>query len=217
MTSHPDSSTEPVEPTRVVVLYYSRTGATERLARAIATGAERAHEPTAPIDVWVRRVPALNASQTPASESTGAPPITLDELAAADGLIVGSPTRFGNMAAPLKHFIDQTGALWASGALAGRPFGVFTSTGTLHGGQESTLLSMALPWLHHGMLMTGLPYTEPRLSHTHEGGTPYGASQVSEDGRADPTRLSRDEQTLAEHFGERIAKIAQRLKQTSEH
>lgn len=205
------------EPTRVLVLYYSRTGATERLARAIAVGVERAHSASAPIALWLRRVPPLATSaSTGAPEDDAAPPtITLDELAAADALIVGSPTRFGNMAAPLKHFVDQTGGLWARGALAGKPFGVFTSTATLHGGQESTLLSMALPWLHHGMLMTGLPFTEPRLSRTHEGGTPYGASQVSEDGRADPSRLSRDEQVLAERFGERIARIAQRLKATA--
>jgi NAD(P)H dehydrogenase (quinone) len=134
--------------------------------------------------------------------------VTPEDLAGADGLVLGSPTRFGNMAAPLKHFLDGTGALWASGALAGKPAAVFTSTQTLHGGQETTLMSMMLPLLHHGMILVGLPYTEAALHQTRSGGTPYGATHVS--GLASGG-LSNDERDLAQALGARVARIALRL------
>jgi len=139
----------------------------------------------------------------------GAPYATLEELARCDGLVLGSPTRFGNMAAPLKHFLDGTGALWLTGDLAGKPAGVFTSTQTQHGGQETTLLSMMLPLLHHGMVLVGVPYTEAALRRTAGGGTPYGASHVAgEDGAA----LTGDERALAQALGRRVATIAARLR-----
>ena len=132
-----------------------------------------------------------------------------DDLAECAGLILGSPTRFGNMAAPLKHFIDGLGAQWVSGTLVGKPAGVFTSTATMHGGQEATLLSMMVPLLHHGMLLVGIPYTEPALTSTHGGGTPYGASHVS--GAKDDQPLTDDEKTLARALGRRVAQIAAKL------
>jgi NAD(P)H dehydrogenase (quinone) len=139
----------------------------------------------------------------------GAPYATLGDLKECAGLILGSPTRFGNMAAPLKHFLDSTPAEWASGALVGKPAAVFTSTSTMHGGQESTLLSMMIPLLHHGMLMVGIPFTEPELNTTTTGGTPYGASHVT---GVDCDRLvSDDERKLARVLGRRVADIAKRL------
>ena len=141
--------------------------------------------------------------------ASGAPYATLEDLRAADGLILGSPTRFGNMAAPLKYFIDSTASLWLDGSLADKPAAVFTSTQTMHGGQESTLLSMMLPLLHQGMYLVGLPYTEKALTDTREGGSPYGASHVA--GAANEGQLSRSEVELAQALGRRVARLATRL------
>jgi NAD(P)H dehydrogenase (quinone) len=157
-------------------------------------------------------VPPVSAeSEGPAKPvpSSGAAYATLDDLRQTQGLVLGSPTRFGNMAAPLKHFLDGTGSLWLSGMLAGKPAGVFTSTQTLHGGQETTLLSMMLPLLHHGMYLVGLPYTERALSETERGGTPYGASHVSGTGAA--ATLTDHEKALAQALGKRVASLAVQL------
>jgi NAD(P)H dehydrogenase (quinone) len=191
----------------VLILYYSRKGQTEALARQIARGVENAGAVAA-----LRTVPPVS----PVSEATaaavpgaGPPYVELDELARCDGLILGSPTRFGNMAAPLKHFLDTTSALWLNGALAGKPAAVFTSSSSLHGGQESTLLSMALPLIHHGMLFVGLPYTEQALFATQTGGSPNGATCITADWA---TGMSDDEKTLARALGHRVATIALRLR-----
>ncbi|MBV9343854.1 MAG: NAD(P)H:quinone oxidoreductase [Gammaproteobacteria bacterium] len=195
--------------TEILVLYYSRSGATAELARQACRGVESVSGASAKL----RTVPAVGAAnelapaQVPAA---GAPYATLEELRECAGLLLGSPTRFGNMAAPLKHFLDGTGALWISGALAGKPAGVFTSTQTLHGGQESTLLSMMLPLLHHGMYLVGLPYSERALHETRRGGTPYGASHVS--GAAGTVELDADERQLAQALGRRVAVLAVQLR-----
>ena len=197
--------------TDILVLYYSRHGSTAELARQICRGVE-----TVPgVSARLRTVPAVHATianPQPAVPDDGPPYATYEELGACDGLILGSPTRFGNMAAPLKYFLDGTSGLWLPGALANKPAAVFTSTQTMHGGQETTLLSMMLPLLHHGMYLVGLPYTEPALSSTQTGGSPYGASHVA--GRQDKSsihKLSPDEQTLAQLLGKRVAHLAQRL------
>jgi NAD(P)H dehydrogenase (quinone) len=160
----------------------------------------------------LRSVPPVAAvtavAQAPVPDD-GAPYATLQDLRDCDALILGSPTRFGNMAAPLKHFLDSTGAEWVSGTLVGKPAAVFTSTSTMHGGQESTLLSMMLPLLHHGMLLVGLPFTENAINSTTTGGTPYGASHVAGVGGGRP--LTDDERTLARALGRRVAEIAARL------
>ena len=192
----------------VLVLYYSRTGATAELARQVCRGVEAIAGATARL----RTVPPVAAaSEEPARPvpASGPPYVTLDDLREVQGLVMGSPTRFGNMAAPLKYFLDGTAALWLSGALAGKPAGVFTSTQTMHGGQETTLVSMMLPLLHHGMLLVGLPYTERALNETTSGGTPYGASHVS--GANGPTALSDAEKTLAQALGRRVAQLAVQL------
>ncbi|GIX21750.1 MAG: NAD(P)H dehydrogenase (quinone) [Gammaproteobacteria bacterium] len=196
--------------TRILVLFYSRGGATARLARQIARGVERGGA-----EAWLRTVPPVSSvlhEAGPPVPDAGAPYCRLEELAACDGLILGSPTRFGNMAAPLKHFLDTSGELWLAGALAGKPAAVFTSSNSLHGGQESTLLSMMLPLLHHGMLIVGLPYTEPLLGQTRDGGGPYGASHFAGD---EPIEPSAAERRLAQALGERVARIATRLKETA--
>jgi NAD(P)H dehydrogenase (quinone) len=192
----------------ILVLYYSRSGATAELARQACRGIESVPGARAKL----RTVPPVSAeSEGPAKPvpASGAPYATLEDLRGADGLLLGSPTRFGNMAAPLKYFLDGTGSLWLSGALAGKPAGVFTSTQTLHGGQESTLLSMMLPLLHHGMYLVGLPYTEPALQRTAGGGSPYGASHVA--GNGDAVQLGADERELAQALGRRVAALAVRL------
>ncbi len=192
----------------VLVLYYSRNGSTAELARHVCRGVESVPGVTA----MLRTVPAVTteiaapAAPVPAS---GAPYATLDELRQCDGLVLGSPTRFGNMAAAMKYFIDGTSALWVSGELVGKPAAVFTSTSTQHGGHESTLLSMMLPLLHHGMLLLGLPFTEPALTRTRRGGSPYGAGMVTA-GDA-PAGPSDDERTLAQLLGRRVADTASRL------
>jgi NAD(P)H dehydrogenase (quinone) len=192
----------------ILILYYSRGGSVARLARQIARGVDE----VAGMQARLRSVPpvaAVTQQAAPPEPEEGAPYATRADLAECAGLVLGSPTRFGNMAAPLKHFLDGTGAEWASGSLVGKPAAVFTSTATQHGGQESTLLSMMLPLLHHGMLVLGLPYTERALNSTREGGTPYGASHVA--GLEDDRPLSADEQTLARALGRRVAELAARL------
>jgi len=192
----------------VLVLYYSRSGATAELARQVCRGIEGVTGASARL----RTVPAVTAESVPAAQPvpvSGAPYATLDDLRETQALILGSPTRFGNMAAPLKHFLDGTGSLWLTGALAGKPAGVFTSTQTLHGGQETTLLSMMLPLLHHGMYLVGLPYTERALNETRSGGTPYGASHFA---TAEGTpALTAQEKALAQALGRRVATLALRL------
>src|SRR5215831_11594519 len=192
----------------VLVLYYSRGGATAELARQVCRGIETVSSAQSRL----RTVPAVTAaSEAPAQAvpPAGAPYARIEDLKETDALILGSPTRFGNMAAPLKHFLDNTASLWLSGALVGKPAGVFTSTQTMHGGQETTLVSMMLPLLHHGMYLVGLPYTERALNETPRGGTPYGASHVS--GGASHAALTEDEKFLAQALGRRVAALAVRL------
>lgn len=192
----------------VLVLYYSHHGSVRELARHIARGVEQ----VAGVSARLRTVPKVSAvceATAPAVPDTGAPYVELRDLEECMALALGSPTRFGNMAAPLKYFLDSTSGLWLSGALAGKPAAVFTSTSSMHGGQESTLLSMMLPLLHHGMLIVGIPYGEAALSNTREGGTPYGASHVS--GSAGVTAASEDEKALAVALGRRLADVALKL------
>ena len=192
----------------ILVLYYSRTGHTARLARLIARGVEEVPGMQARLRQVPPVAPVTEVAQPPEPEE-GAPYATRQDLAECAGLALGSPTRFGNMAAPLKHFLDSTGAEWASGTLAGKPAAVFTSTSTMHGGQESTLLSMALPLLHHGMVLVGVPYTEAALTATQSGGTPYGASHVA--GPHGDNAISEHERDLARALGRRLADVARRL------
>ncbi len=195
--------------TDILILYYSRFGNTADMARHIAHGVEEIPGANAVL----RTVPAVSPvseAVEPAVPDAGAPYAELDDLRACDGLILGSPTRFGNMAAPLKHFIDQTGNLWLSAALAGKPAAVFTSTASLHGGQETTLLTMMLPLLHHGMLITGLPYSEPALLATRSGGTPYGPSHLA--GVNSSVGPTAHEIELCKALGRRVAQLAVRLK-----
>ncbi|MGA0585956.1 NAD(P)H:quinone oxidoreductase [Dyella sp. KRB-257] len=192
----------------ILVLYYSRSGHTAQLARLIARGVEEIPGMQARLRQVPPVAPVTQTAQPPEPDD-GAPYATGEDLLDCAGLALGSPTRFGNMAAPLKYFLDATGAEWASGTLVGKPAAVFTSTGTMHGGQESTLLSMALPLLHHGMLLLGLPYTEPALSSTLTGGTPYGASHVA--GPAGDNAISEHERELARALGRRLADTARKL------
>ncbi len=192
----------------ILVLYYSRQGATRKLAELIAQGIESVPG----CEAVLRTVPAVSAvseASEPAIPASGAPYVELEDLKNCAGLALGSPTRFGNMAAPLKYFIDGSSAQWLSGALAGKPACVFTSTGSLHGGQESTLLSMMLPLLHHGMLVLGLPYSEPALMATESGGSPYGATHWS--GIAGDKPVSEDSRALAIALGKRLASTARKL------
>ncbi|MET4730756.1 NAD(P)H dehydrogenase (quinone) [Lysobacter enzymogenes] len=194
--------------TEVLVLYYSRGGSVARLARQIARGIGEVEGVSARLRT-VPPVAAITQTAAPPVPEDGAPyvePRDLDECA---GLVLGSPTRFGNMAAPVKHWLDGLGAQWASGALVGKPAAVFTSTATMHGGQESTLLSMMVPLLHHGCVILGIPYTEPALSHTRGGGTPYGASHVA--GAQDDPTLSDDEAALARALGRRVAALTAKV------
>ncbi|MEX1828613.1 NAD(P)H:quinone oxidoreductase [Luteibacter sp. CQ10] len=192
----------------VLVLYYSRNGHTAQLARLVARGVEEVPGMRARLRQVPPVAPVTETAMPPEPEE-GAPYVTRDDLAECVALAMGSPTRFGNMAAPLKHFLDTTGAEWASGALAGKPAALFTSTSTMHGGQESTLLSMALPLLHHGMLLVGIPFTEPALSSTVSGGTPYGASHVA--GHRGDQAITDHERELARALGKRLADVARRL------
>ncbi len=192
----------------ILVLYYSRNGHTAQLARLLARGIEEVDGLRARLRQVPPVAPITEVASPPVPEQ-GAPYVNLRDLSECAGLALGSPTRFGNMAAPLKAFIDGTGSDWASGTLVGKPAAVFTSTSTIHGGQESTLLSMMLPLLHHGMLIVGLPYTEPALNRSHSGGSPYGASHwTCLNGHR---KIDADEQELARALGRRLAKVARRL------
>jgi NAD(P)H dehydrogenase (quinone) len=192
----------------ILVLYYSRHGATRKLAELIAQGIESVPG----VDARLRTVPAVSTvaeATAPDIPSGGAPYVESQDLAECAGLALGSPTRFGNMASALKYFLDGTAAEWLSGALSGKPAVVFTSTGSLHGGQESTLLSMMIPLLHHGMMVMGLPYTHPELMGTASGGSPYGATHWS--GIEGNKPISEDEKRLAIALGRRIAETAATL------
>jgi NAD(P)H dehydrogenase (quinone) len=192
----------------ILVLYYSRYGATAKMAQQVCRGIESINGMRARL----RTVPAISAVCEAVEDNipeSGPPYASHEDLKECVGLVVGSPTRFGNMAAPLKYFFDGTGSLWLSGALAGKPAGVFTSTSSLHGGQESTLLSMMLPLLHHGMLIVGIPYTENELMETAAGGTPYGPSHHA--GIDSDRALSDMEQRLCQKLGARVAQVANNL------
>lgn len=194
----------------ILVLYYSKTGSTAALAQYIARGIASVEG----IEAKIRTVPPVSLTTEAVDQlipDVGAPYVTLDELSHAIGLAVGSPTRFGNMAAPMKYFWDTTTEAWFKGALINKPACVFCSSSSMHGGQESTLLSMMIPLLHHGMVMTGLPYSLPELSTTLSGGTPYGATHVS--GVNNNNSLSEDEKILAKALGERLAKLSLALKE----
>ncbi|AYR25509.1 NAD(P)H:quinone oxidoreductase [Herbaspirillum rubrisubalbicans] len=196
----------------ILVLYYSRHGATRKLAELIAQGVESVPG----CDARLRTVPAVSTvteAVEPEVPGSGAPYVEASDLQDCAGLALGSPTRFGNMAAAMKYFWDGTSPQWLSGALAGKPACVFTSTGSLHGGQESTLLSMMLPLLHHGMLLLGLPYSHPELMNTASGGTPYGASHWAGVNGNQP--LSDDSRTLAIALGKRLAENAIKLRRPS--
>jgi NAD(P)H dehydrogenase (quinone) len=194
--------------TEILVLYYSHRGAVREMARLIARGIEQVPGAGARLRT-VPQVSAVTAVAQPAIPDAGAPYCELADLEQCAGLALGSPTRFGNKAAPMKHLWDGTGALWLKGALAGKPAAVFTSTSSLHGGQETTLLSMMLPLMHHGMVIVGLPYTAPELSTTETGGTPYGASHVA--GSASDRPVSAEEKTLCIALGKRLAAVALKL------
>ena len=194
----------------ILVLYYSRNGSTSEMARQIARGIEQGG-----MEARLRTVPAISTeceAVAPAIPVEGALYASLDDLKNCSGLALGSPTRFGNMAAPLKYFLDGTSNLWLTGTLVGKPAGVFTSTASLHGGQETTLLSMLLPLMHHGMLVTGLPYSESALLQTTAGGTPYGPSHhAGADGKRG---LDEHEIALCRALGQRLASIALKLENT---
>ena len=192
----------------ILVLYYSRGGSVARLARQIARGIEEVDGMQARLRTLPPVAPVTQTAQPPEPED-GAPYVEKRDLAECAGLLLGSPTRFGNMAAPVKHFLDTLGAEWASGTLVGKPAAAFTSTATMHGGQESTLLTMLVPLLHHGCVVAGIPFTEAALNTTRSGGTHYGASHVA--GIDDDPQLSEDETVLARALGRRIALLAQRL------
>ena len=192
----------------ILILYYSRGGSVAQLARQIARGVEEVPGMQARLRTVLPVAPVTETASPPVPDA-GAPYVSKADLAECAGLALGSPTRFGNMAAPLKHFIDTLGAEWASGTLVGKPAAVFTSTATMHGGQESTLLTMMVPLLHHGMLVLGIPFTEPALNTTRSGGTPYGASHVA--GPQDDPHPSDDEKQLARALGRRLADTARKL------
>lgn len=194
--------------TYILVLYYSRNGSTLEMAKQIARGVEQAG-----IEARLRTVPSVSTTieaSEPDVPVSGAIYCSAEDLKNCSGLILGSPTRFGNMAAPLKYFLDGTSGHWLNGDLINKPAAVFTSTSTLHGGQESTLLSMMLPLLHQGMVIAGIPYSEAALNSTHTGGTPYGASHFAHGDN--PTKLSTDEIELCQSLGKRVATIALKLK-----
>ncbi len=195
----------------ILVLYYSRHGATAEMARHVSRGVES----VAGVRARLRTVPAVSAVSEAVADAIpaeGPPYATLDDLKECVGLILGSPTRFGNMAAALKYFLDGTAGLWLSGELAGKPAAVFTSTSSLHGGQESTLLSMMLPLMHHGMLMVGVPYTERELMETTSGGTPYGPSHLA--GANSDKQVTEAEKRLCQALGARVADVAKRLQRS---
>lgn len=199
----------------VLVLYYSNHGSTRRLADAIAQGVTSENVP-----VIVRTVPGLKVEEQEDSEvkslttrdsELDVPLVTINELESCSALALGSPTRFGNMAAPMKYFLDSTSSLWLKGSLIDKPACVFTSSSSMHGGQESTLLSMMIPLLHHGMIFCGLPYSEPELHTTTTGGSPYGVTHVAHETNSNKTQLSDDEKTLCIAQGKRLASFAKKL------
>lgn len=196
--------------TNILILYYSRYGKTAQMARLIARGVAKVSH----CEATVRCVPPVSDGRVAdpgAAPEQGATWATQDDLLNCDGLILGSPTRFGNMAAPLKYFLDQSGSIWFNGQLTDKPAALFTSTASLHGGQESTLLSMMIPLFHHGMMLVGLPYSERALHETKSGGTPYGASHWAGQQGAERS-IDADEKALCQALGERVARIAQKLK-----
>ncbi len=193
----------------ILVLYYSRHGSTAGLAAQIGRGINSVEGMTA----MLRTVPEVSAETeavSPDIPAQGAPYVSREDLASCEGLILGSPTRFGNMAASLKYFLDSTAGEWMSGQLRGKPAGLFTSSSSQHGGQESTLLTMGLPLIHHGMVLVGIPYSEPALAATRTGGTPYGASHIAYS--SGDTTLSKEEAAIASHLGRRVAEAALRLR-----
>ena len=192
----------------ILVLYYSATGSVKSLAQSVARGVDSVEGMRARVRTVPKVAPVTEVS-APAVPGEGAPYVERRDLVECAGIAFGSPTRFGNMAAPLKYFIDGLGAEWAAGTLVGKPAAVFTSTASMHGGQEATLISMMLPLLHHGMLVLGVPYTEPELNATRSGGTPYGASHVS--GIANDRPVTDDESKLAFALGKRLALAAKKL------
>jgi NAD(P)H dehydrogenase (quinone) len=197
------------EMTQILVLYYSRSGSVAEMARYIGRGIESVTD----CEANIRTVPSVSATSEsiePEIPASGPPYATHDDLINCNGLALGSPTRFGNMAAPMKYFIDSTSDIWVSGSLAGKPAAVFSSTASLHGGQETTLLSMMLPLMHHGMLMVGLPYTESGLFVSEGGGTPYGATHVAGDKNEYP--ISENEKALCHAMGKRLAEITTKIK-----
>jgi NAD(P)H dehydrogenase (quinone) len=197
--------------TEILVLYDTRKGATEALAREVCRGIDAIKGMSARLRTVPRVSSVSEAVEAPVPDS-GPPYATLEDLTECAGLVLGSPTYFGNMSASMKFFLDSTVAVWFGAPLEGKPAGLFTSTSSLHGGQESTLLSMAVPLLHHGMVIVGVPYTEPALSTTTSGGTPYGATHVTWNRKT--IELSDDEKTLARALGKRVATVAGRLGQT---
>lgn len=191
----------------ILVLYFSRGGHTADMAKHIARGVE-----STGATARLRTLPDVSSlceARAPEIPDAGPPYATQDDLADCHGLLLGSPTHFGAMAAPVKYFLDQTTSHWLKGTLKNKPAGVFTSTGTLHGGQEATLLSMMVPLMHHGMLISGIPYSEPQLASTQSGGTPYGASHLA--GSDGEKRLTQDEKALCFAQGQRVANLAQQL------
>ena len=192
----------------ILVLYYSRYGNVAEMARYVGRGVESVKS----CHALIRTVPPVSTVCEAVADdisAQGPPFVTSDDLVRCDGIALGSPTRFGNMAAPLKYFLDTTGDIWLSGKLAGKPAAVFTSTSSLHGGQESTLLSMMLPLLHHGMIIMGVPYTEPALTSTQSGGTPYGASHVA--GIESNNKVTEDEKQICMTMGARLAGLSLKL------
>jgi len=194
--------------TEILVLYYSAHGSVRNMAQLVARGVNQVTGASARLRTVPPVAPRTQVAEPPVPDE-GAPYVELVDLEQCAGLVLGSPTRFGNMAAPLKYFLDTTGALWAKGALANKPAAVFTSTASLHGGQETTLTSMMLPLLHHGMLIVGLPYTLPEVTHTTSGGSPYGATHWA--GANDDKPLSDEERTLCIALGKRLAETARKL------
>lgn len=192
----------------ILVLYYSRYGSVEKMAQLIARGIESVGD----IEARIRTVPAVSPvveASEPEVPAEGAVYCSEEEFSECAGLALGSPTRFGNMAGAMKHFLDSTGSQWMSGSMIGKPAGVFTSTASLHGGQESTLLSMQIPLMHHGMLITGIPYSETELNSTTSGGTPYGPSHLAGGDGKNP--ISEEEAALCQAFGKRLAELALKL------
>jgi len=192
----------------ILILYYSQTGAVRQMANFVARGVEKVPQMGARLRT-VPKISTVTQATEPAIPDAGAPYVEYSDLEQCAGLALGSPTRFGNMAAALKYFLDGTGGLWLKGTMSGKPASVFTSTGSMHGGQESTLLSMMLPLLHHGMLIVGVPYSEPELMSTRSGGTPYGPSHVAGANADQP--ISEDERRLCIALGTRLAETAQKL------